>query len=247
MLKPYVSAKLLFEEAQKRNLNPVWETSTGLFSVENIKGNRRYIYYTESFANSQLGATMCRDKFLMRSFLAREGYPNIPFLVSTERADVKRFLELYSTIIQKPVRGERAIGVTLIRNAAQINFGALSESIFEQYTPGTEWRCLVLDGSIVAQQFKTPDPTPGHPWQKKIRNLPITDWNTDMAEISLSLAKRLSMNVIAVDFIQTDESFFILEANGTPGLYSFHHPDSGESVDLASLTLSYLLERKDSQ
>jgi glutathione synthase/RimK-type ligase-like ATP-grasp enzyme len=240
MLKPYASAKLLYAEAERRGYTPVWETTTGLFSVDR-GGRRRYVYYTETAKNTQLGSTFCKDKFLLRTYLEKEGFPSIPFLVTADKRQAAEFLVRHGAVIQKPVRGERAIGVRLITNPADIDYANLTESLFERYVPGYEWRCFVLGGTVVAQQRKTVESTPDHPWRKRIRNMGSGEWDAGLTATATDLAGRLGMGLVAVDFIAAAGKTYILEANGTPGLYSFHHPDEGEPIDLAGAVLDYLL------
>lgn len=241
MLKKYASAKILFEEAEKRGLKPVWETQRGLFSVKSA-GKRRYLYYTKLHINSQLGAWICQDKSLARKILEKEGFPNIPYCCSNQVRDVNVFFDTHKTIIQKPQLGERSEDVRLIRKREDIDMSTIEDSIFEKYIEGTEYRCLILNGKTIGMQKKKLRPTDGHPWSKHITNLSPGEWHTELTVVAEDIAKILHMGFIAVDFIiDASGTAWVLELNGTPGLHSFHHPDAGDSVNIAERLFGVIL------
>jgi glutathione synthase/RimK-type ligase-like ATP-grasp enzyme len=242
MLKPYITSTLLFDAAVARNLDPHWETKTGLFSV--AQGSQRaFVYYTKTFGSSQLGATICQDKYLSRVFLSTHGYAIPDFCVTDIKSEAVQFVDSHCPAIQKPVRGEKSIGVRKVSGSHDIDFHLLSESIFEDFVEGDEWRCLVVGGAVVGQQQKRLSPVPDHPWAKYVTNIDASHWNEKLSVYATTICAQLHMGIIAVDFILPSASSqpVVLEINSMPGIYSFHHPDEGKAVNMADIVLSYAL------
>jgi D-alanine-D-alanine ligase-like ATP-grasp enzyme len=240
MFTRFTSAELLFAEAEKRGLEPRWETADGLFSFAH-KDKNVFVYYSKLHLNSQLGSQICGDKSLTRAFLAREGFPNIPYCYSKKKAEVNGFFDAHHPIIQKPLLGMKSEDVRLITERSQIQFDHLENSIFEQYIEGTEVRCLILHNTVAVQK-KILEPTTAHPWRKHITNLNAENWSKELTSIAEAIASTLHMTCMAVDFIvDAQGKAWILELNSMPGLHSFHNPDKGEPLHVAALPFDTIL------
>jgi glutathione synthase/RimK-type ligase-like ATP-grasp enzyme len=201
------------------------------------------VYYTKLHINSQLGAWICQDKSLARKMLEIERLPNIPFCHSNNPADVNRFFDQYHPVIRKPVSGMKSQDVRLISARDDLDPTKIRESIFEQYIRGMEYRYLLLNGEVVGVQQKRLDPIDAYPWRKHIINLEEQDWNQGLASMTRSIAGKLHMRFIAVDFIlDASGKAWILELNGMPGLHSFHHPDSGSPHNMAKRLMAAILD-----
>jgi len=244
MFKKHVSAELLFAEAEARGFHPSWETGCGLFSLVHKK-KTVFIYYTKLHCNSQLGSQMCGDKHLARTFLARENFPNIPYCYSNQKAEINRFFDQHTPLIQKPLLGMKAQNVRLISHREEICFENLEDTFFEKYIEGTEYRVLIVQKAI-AMQKKILKPTEKYPWRKHVTNIPRHEWLPELVSMAESLAQKLHMTCMAVDYIvNTANQVFVLELNSMPGLYSFHHPDTGEPVNIASELLTVILHTEE--
>lgn len=242
MIKKYASADTLFNEAQEMGLDPKWETPHGLFSFQH-NNQPIYVFYTKLHLNSQLGSWMCQDKYLTRVVLEKHNFPVIPFCYTSEIEDVYKFLDAHRTIIQKPVLGQRSENTHLIKTKDEIITTALDEWIFERYIPGTEYRCLVLEKEVIAMQEKRLVPTLDNPWAKKSIALERPNWNKEMTEMSVAIAHRLQMGLVAVDFIlDKDNKIWHLEANSMPGVHYFNNPDEGKGLNVARMILSSVIK-----
>ncbi len=231
---------MLFEEAERRGLQPRWETACGLFSFFS-NSEDVFVYYTKLDANSQLGSQICQDKSLTHAFLAREGVAGIPFCYSKHVAEINRFFDAHHPVVQKPLLGMKSHDVRKISRREELDLDHLEDTLFEQYIDGVEYRCLVL-GETIAMQRKTLDPTDDYPWRKHIANLDRSEWLADLPSLSDTIARRLRMRFMAVDFIvDALGTARVLELNGMPGLHSFSHPDEGAPVEVASALLDAIV------
>lgn len=238
-MKPeiYASAKILFKEAEELGLNPQWETPYGLFSIQTQKG-KQFIFYTKLFSNSQLGSWISQDKYATRLVLEEHKLPVISYCYSTQKAKINEFLNIHKAIIQKPVYGQKAEGVTLITNHQQLKTVFVRDFLYEKYIEGGEYRVWILHGESIAMQFKKNTPDTKHPWKKHIKNLSKSEWQKLLIEMSQKVAKVLHMDFLAVDFIQDKKGkYWLLETNSMPGLYSLYFPDDGEPVKIGKKLL----------
>ncbi len=241
MHKRHASAVLLFAETERRGFVPRWEEGSGMFSFTH-EGRTLFVHHTLLLGNSQLGSWICQDKRLTRAFLDRLGHPGIPWLATRDSATAEAFLREHGRVIQKPALGMKTQGVRLVARREELDRTVLSESILERYVQGDEWRCLVLDGTVIGMQRKILQPTETHPWRTHIENLAETERRADLSAIALALAQELHMRFLAADFlIGPSRHPCILELNGMPGLHSWHHPDAGEPVDVAAVLLDAIV------
>lgn len=237
MIKKYASAQLLFTEAKALGLNPNWETPHGLFSFQQ-NGKDYFVFYTKLYMNSQLGSWMSQDKYLTHTLLQKYNLPHIPFCYTTQVSEVNKFFATHHSIIQKPVLGQKAENTYLINAREEIRKGSLDEWLFEKYISGIEYRCLILQGKVIAMQERRLAPTTQYPWRKIFRNLEKKEWHNEMSALSLRISQLFHMGFMAVDFILDEENkVWVLEVNSVPGLYSFHHPDEGKTVNVAKEVL----------
>ncbi|MDB4978963.1 MAG: hypothetical protein JWM56_1149 [Candidatus Peribacteria bacterium] len=242
MFLRYASAQILFDEAKKRGLNPVWETADGLFSFRH-RNKDMFVYYTKLHINSQLGAGICRDKSLARAFLARGNFPNIPFCYSRNSADIQNFFSAHQPVIQKPLAGMKSDNVRLIGTIEDLDLKHLHDTICEKYIEGTEFRCLVLNGKTIGMQKKLLEPTEQYPWRKQILNLDEKDWHGELLPAAEAIAGMLHMGFMAVDFIvDAAGTAWVLELNSMPGLHSWHEPRGGQRVDIGQQLMAAILE-----
>lgn len=237
VFKRHASAEMLFEEAQKQGLKPRWESACGLFSFRTYDRDV-FVYYTKLHGNSQLGSQICVDKSLSRAFLAKEGFPNIPFCYSKKPPEINVFFDRYHPLVQKPLLGMKAQGVRLVRSRDEIRMNDLENMILEQYVDGMEYRCLFFHKPLLMQK-KILDPTPAHPWRKHVTTLEPSEWMDELALMTESIAKLLHMSFMAVDFIVDAHGRpWVLELNSMPGLYGFQYPDTGKPVNVAEMLIN---------
>lgn len=242
MLTKYASAKILFTEAEEMGLKPRWETPHGLFSFQH-NNKSIYVFYTKLHINSQLGSWMSQDKYVTHIMAQKHSIPDIPFCYTSQIKEVNKFLDTHRMIIQKPVLGQKAENTFLVKKHEELIKQALDDWIFEKYIPGNEYRCLVLEGKVIAMQEKKLNATPEHAWGKVYRTLESQEWNKKMIDIAIEVSQLFQMGFIAVDFIlDQDNNIWLLETNSVPGLYSFHNPDEGRQINVASEILTSILK-----
>lgn len=236
------SSILLFAEAEKRGYQPVWKTDYGFFTFL-YQGKTIYIYQTKNYGNNQLLTWLTSDKYATRVILQDANLSNIPFFYSSNKQDLLHFFDEHHPLIAKPVIGELSKNVLLIKEKAQLNAISISETIFEKYIPGSEFRILLLDGKVAAIQKKELNSDKDHPWKKKRINLGKENWDKEKVQLAMKIHQLTPQMILAVDLIEDREGKnWILELNSMPGLWSLSNPHIGEPIHLAPKVLDIIIE-----
>lgn len=239
---PLSTATLLFAEAQRRGLNPVWETDYGLFSFE-LNGQREYLFFSKLPFNNQLSAEYSRNKHITHIILDQAGFDTIPYCVPDGIDEAVEFLNGHPSIVVKPTIGERSRQVILVTKPSELLNVELDSMILEKFIQGSEIRYLILQDQLIAVLEKHPDPRPHQPWHKRNETVQSSQWNTKQVDLALHIAKTLKLHWCAVDFIvDIAQKPWILEVNSAPGIKLFHHPHQGETVDVARLIFDEMLK-----
>lgn len=214
-------------------LRPVWVVRNGLFAIT-VNGREQYVNFARSFLNSDLAASLARDKYLTRLIMQRHGLPNIPFARARTLDSAKAFLATHGTIIAKPVSGSGARDIHIVTHPAQLDALVISNYILEQYIAGEEMRYLVLNGAVIGvhrSEYGT-SVAADRPLQRI--SYPEHIWDDRLVADSLRIADVLGLRFAAIDFlVDANGQYQVLEVNTVPGLKWFHSPSSGPRVDVA--------------
>jgi glutathione synthase/RimK-type ligase-like ATP-grasp enzyme len=236
------SAKILFDTAKSMGLSPSLLTDYGLFEIK-YKGKAIYFFHGTSYLNNSLSSYLSKNKHTTRVILSENNLPNISFLLPKDEKEAIDFLGKYKKIMVKPTHGMNSVGVRLITKPDELRGLDLSESLLEKFIDGEEFRVLILNGEAVAfhkyiHDFKVVG-------VKRI-SLEKDKWDNQMIDLAIKSAKVLGLNFASVDFIKDRKGeLFILEINSATGLWRFHHPDEGLSVDISALLISATLKNFD--
>lgn len=235
------TAELLFKEAEVLELHPKWLTDYGLFSVK-MKGRKLYVYYSYSALNSHLSSRLAFDKHATRTILEDNSLPNIPYSAAKTKEEVQKIFKQQKVIIAKPTLSSHSENIYLIRSIDDIPILPYEDYIFEKYITGEEYRYLVLQNKVIAvhrKYYKTPI---NNPDTVKRISYPQKQWDPALISLALQVADAMHLSFAAVDFIIDQEGrAYVLEVNSAPGLWHFHHPSEGPSVNVALLFLNAMM------
>lgn len=236
------SSILLFQEAQKRNLNPVWQTGYGFFTF-NFENVLIYVFQTKTFANTQMISWLTTDKLATRQILKQNNLSNIPYLFYPTPKEFNQFITKHKKAIAKPRIGQLSQDVVLVSQNQKLTDFDLKKTLFEKYIEGDEFRVLLLNREVVAVQQKKLNPSEKFPWRKFRINLEKSKWNQEQLEIAQKIYSFIPQNILAIDFIQDKKSKnWILELNSMPGLWSFANPHLGKPINLSSQILDIIID-----
>lgn len=243
MLTNLKSSQLLFDEAAKLGLDPIWETDYGLFSVKlPHQSDRQFFFHSNFNLNGERSRILARNKHFTRLILDQHQVANIPYLLPNSREQLQQFFDQHRPLICKPLLGRQSKGVKLIKTQEQLSDCFLHLTFFEKYIKADEYRCLILQNKVIAMQRKLLRPTFTNPWELHYTNLKTKDWPQELVNEALRIAKIFDLGWAGIDFLVEDNGkSWLLEMNSAPGFVKVHKPDEGEGINVAQLIWQELL------
>lgn len=236
------TAELLFNTAERMGLSPSWVLPEKLFAVS-INGEEEYINFACSMLNTEVAASLARNKHSTRMILARHNVLNIPFLQAETVQDAHSFLTKYKKVIAKPLGGSGSRDIHVITDPDQLASLAIDNYILEEYVAGRELRYLVLNDSIIAVHESQYGTSVAADRALKRVSYSKETWDSQLCKESLRIARILKLRFAAIDYIIDAEGrSHLLEVNTAPGLKWFHAPSSGPAVDVARHLLEAMYE-----
>ncbi|MEK7152794.1 MAG: ATP-grasp domain-containing protein [Patescibacteria group bacterium] len=234
-------AELLYRCAEQMGLQPSWVTPNGLFVIVTGAGEK-YVNLGVSPLNTQVGASLSKNKYFARLIMERHNLPNIPFARPRTDAQAKAFLDEHTTIIVKPVSGAGAQDIHIVRDMSELESIDIRKYIFEKYITGKEMRYLVLADSVIAVHESEYGTSVEETRALQRISYSQDDWDPALIDLSTRIASILGLKFAAVDYlVDAQNRVYILEVNSAPGLKWFHAPTSGPPVDVAAMFLRALL------
>ena len=225
-------------------LDPKWETDYGLFSVKLPHLNHRQFFFHTNFnLNGELSRILVKNKHFTRLILEKNGFENIPYLLPSNQVELEHFFDDNQPIICKPLLGQQSRKIKLIKMRNQLAECSLEMTFFEKFIAGDEYRYLVLRNEVIAVQRKKLAPAPNNPWNLYYIGLPKSDWDQQLVQRSIKIAKLFKLKWVAVDYILDEEDLaWVLEVNSAPGIVKIHNPDKGEKTNAARLIWQSLIK-----
>jgi glutathione synthase/RimK-type ligase-like ATP-grasp enzyme len=235
--------ELLFSAATQLGLRPTWLVQDSLFVIPTAHGER----YVNSTLNTNLSSRLTSNKNTTRVILERHGLPSMQYLNPSNLAEAEEFLATYKKIIVKPLTGTDSRDVHIVESPERLSSFKIDEYILEQYAPGKEMRYLILDDEVIGVHESQYGESVAQDRALRRISFPEAEWDTELTELSVQVAKIFGLRYAAVDYIVSPDGVAsILEVNSSPGMKWFHAPTSGPGVDVARLFLEAMLDDVDS-
>ncbi|WP_407305923.1 cyanophycin synthetase [Desulfosporosinus sp. SB140] len=158
-----VSTQVIVNACQERGI-PVHRLNEGSLLQLGYGRNQRRIQATITDVTSSIGVDIACDKELTKKLLSEGGVP-VPWgvIVKTEEEAVQAFLEMNTTVVIKPLRGNQGKGVTLqLSNVSEVRAAfRMAQTygewvIVEEYISGQHFRLVVVGDRLVAAAQRIP-------------------------------------------------------------------------------------------
>jgi ribosomal protein S6--L-glutamate ligase len=166
-------------------------------------------------------------KFLTSQILSNEGVPGIisTLFISPKYSDLA-IKETGYPVVMKILSGFAGKGVVLIKDKSQMNSVLDAVHLFEQFistqkfvrskNPGTDIRCYIIGDEVIAVKriSKKGD------WRSNLSRggtAKLVDLDPQMLETAKRSASILDMDICAVDLMDSNGKWVIIEANFMPG------------------------------
>jgi glutathione synthase/RimK-type ligase-like ATP-grasp enzyme len=223
-------------------LCPAWLIMPGGPFVITTQAGEKYINAEFSTLNSQLSASLSKNKNLTRIILGRHGLPNIPFARPKTLQQAELFLIEHGTIVVKPLKGMGSRDIHIVTNMGQLAGLDITKYIFEKYIAGKEMRYLVLNGNVIAVHQSEYGTSVESTRVLQRISYCKDDWDAGLDAMSVGIATIFKLGFTAIDYlIDAAGRVYVLEVNSAPGLKWFHAPSEGPPVDVAQLFMDALM------
>lgn len=194
-----------------------------------------------------------RDKLRALQLLAREGIglPVTAFARSVK--DTQSVIDMVggAPLIIKLVEGTQGSGVVLAetKKAAESvidAFRQLDANIlvqeFIKEAKGSDVRCIVVGGRVVASMMRTAGPGEFRSNLHKGGTAEATKLTTKERRTAVKAAKALGLDVAGVDLLRSDRGPLVLEVNSSPGLEGI---EGATGVDVAAEIIEFIEHHAD--
>lgn len=179
------------------------------------------------------------------AMIARFGF-NIPnTLVTTDEAEVRRFIDHHGSVIYKSVSGVRSIVSRLdhVKPALLVDV-ANCPTQFQEYIPGVDVRVHVA-GEVVLATRITSEASDYRYASRSGANLSMAsmDLPEEIARQCRTMASAMGLYFAGIDLRSTpDGAWFCLEVNPSPG-FTFYEAGTGQPIAAAVADLMVQLDR----
>ncbi len=198
--------------------------------------------------NSSLAIARSRDKFRSLQLLARKGIP-MPltgFAQSPDSTEDLIHMVGGAPVVIKLLEGAQGKGVMLadshqssvsIINAFKKMGANILVQQFVEESKGTDIRCFVVGGKIVAAMERTAKDGEFRANVHQGGSAKKARLTRHERAIALSAAKAMGLSVAGVDMIRSKHGPLVLEINSSPGLEGI---EKSSGVDIAGAIITYI-------
>lgn len=199
-------------------------------------------------ANESQAITRARDKLRSLQLLAREGVglPVTGFAHSTK--DIEGLLNIVggAPLVIKLLEGTQGIGVVLAEtNPAAESvieaFRGLDANIlvqeFIKEAGGTDIRCLVVGGRVVASMLRRAEPGEFRSNLHRGGSAEVIRITPEERSTAVRAARIMGLNIAGVDILRSNHGPLVMEVNTTPGLEGI---EKATNIDVAGLIIAFL-------
>jgi ribosomal protein S6--L-glutamate ligase len=199
-------------------------------------------------ANESQSITRSRDKLRSLQLLAREGIglPVTGFAHSTKDIDGLISIVGGAPLVIKLLEGTQGIGVVLAetKKAAESvieAFRGLNANIlvqeFIKEAGGSDIRCLVVGGRVVAAMMRTAAPGEFRSNLHRGGTSEVIRITPEERSTAVRAAKTMGLNVAGVDILRSNHGPLVMEVNSSPGLEGI---EAATGIDVAGMIIDFL-------
>ncbi len=199
-------------------------------------------------ANESQAITRARDKLRSLQLLAREGVglPVTGFAHSTK--DIEGLLNIVggAPLVIKLLEGTQGIGVVLAETDSAAEsvieaFRGLDANIlvqeFIKEAGGTDIRCLVVGGRVVASMLRRAEPGEFRSNLHRGGSAEVIRITPEERSTAVRAARIMGLNIAGVDILRSNHGPLVMEVNTTPGLEGI---EKATNIDVAGLIIEFL-------
>ena len=189
---------------------------------------------SNTVVNSPESIATCASKVQTTARLIKTGVPTPETIFTNSKDQVEVFLEKHGKVVYKPVYGFDGNGIYPMTNISEL--GESPYYIQEFIKNNCDYRVFVIDGEAVGAIKRSSD-TFAHNIHQGGLGEAVAEIPDNMAEISSKAAEAVDIDYCGVDLLPWNDSYLVLEVNGTPNWHCMSAPIPAYIAD-------YLIEKE---
>ena len=198
--------------------------------------------------NESVAVGRSRDKLRALQLLARDGVglPITAFADETKQTDEVIEIAGGAPVVVKLLEGTQGVGVVLgethksARSMIEAFRGANQHILVQQFIKeagGTDIRCLVIGGKIVAAMERTGAPDDFRSNLHRGGSAKSIKITAQERVTAVTAAKSMGLNVCGVDLLRAAHGPVVMEVNSSPGLEGI---EAATGKDIAGMIIEYI-------
>jgi tetrahydromethanopterin:alpha-L-glutamate ligase len=191
---------------------------------------------SNTVVNSPESIATCASKVQTTARLIKAGVPTPETIFTNSKDQVESFLAKHEKVVYKPVYGFDGNGIYPLTQIDEL--GEKPYYIQEFIRNNCDYRVFVIDGEAVGAIRRSSDSFAHNIHQGGFGEA-VHDIPENMAEISSEAAKAIGIDYCGVDLLPWDDSYLVLEVNGTPNWHCM-------GVPIPDYIAEYLIEKEKS-
>lgn len=189
---------------------------------------------SNTVVNSPEAIAICASKVQTTARLINAGVPTPETIFTNSREEVETFLSKHGKVVYKPVYGFDGNGIYPMTDISQL--GKEPYYIQEFIKNNCDFRVFVIDGEAVGAIRRSSDSF-AHNIHQGGSGEAVLDIPDEMARISADAAKSIGIDYCGVDLLPWEDSYLVLEVNGTPNWHCM-------GVPIPEFIADYLIEKE---
>jgi ribosomal protein S6--L-glutamate ligase len=182
--------------------------------------------------NTPESIVTCASKVMTSALLYKNGVPTPNTFFTESRHLAGEFIQAHGKAVYKPVYGFDGVGITLVESEEQLGNPPY---YLQEYIPNDrDFRVFVIDGTAVGAIMRVSDSLTHNIHQGGCGK--AVDIDPDMADIAARAAEAVGVDYGGVDLLIHENSYSVLEVNGTPNWHCMQAP-------IPKLLASYLSQQ----
>lgn len=189
---------------------------------------------SNTVVNSPGAIAVCASKVQTTARLIDAGVPTPETIFTNSRDRVEKFLSKHGKVVYKPVYGFDGNGIYPMTTIEEL--GEEPYYIQEFIKNNCDYRVFVINGEAVGAIRRSSDSF-AHNIHQGGHGEAVPDIPDEMAQISSAAAKSINIDYCGVDLLPYEDSYLVLEVNGTPNWHCM-------GVPIPEYIAEYLIEKE---
>ncbi|WOF16164.1 ATP-grasp domain-containing protein [Methanoplanus sp. FWC-SCC4] len=172
--------------------------------------------------NSPDSIATCASKAQTSARLIKAGVPTPETIFTNSKDRIREFIDIHKKAVYKPVYGYDGNGIYPFSSVEEIK--EIPPYYIQEFVENNcDYRVFVIDGEA-AGAIKRSSDSFAHNIHQGGTGVPVIDIPDEMADVASKAAHAINIDYCGVDLLPVNDSYTVLEVNGTPNWHCMGVP-----------------------